>query len=89
VNINPDHIGFYRVNYDSENWDMLSTLLVNNHKVSIITLVCLLGLLQRPVEAVFSANDLYFLDHSFPLFTQDFSAADRAGILDDAFSLAR
>ncbi|XP_009930430.2 glutamyl aminopeptidase [Opisthocomus hoazin] len=51
VNINPDHIGFYRVNYDSENWDMLSTLLVNNHK--------------------------------------DFSAADRAGILDDAFSLAR
>ncbi|XP_009978824.1 PREDICTED: glutamyl aminopeptidase [Tauraco erythrolophus] len=51
VKINPDHIGFYRVNYDSQNWDTLSTLLVNNH--------------------------------------QDFSAADRAGILDDAFSLAR
>ncbi|XP_008939809.1 PREDICTED: glutamyl aminopeptidase [Merops nubicus] len=51
ANINPDHIGFYRVNYDSQNWARLSTLLVNNH--------------------------------------QDFSAADRAGILDDAFSLAR
>ncbi|NXJ94602.1 AMPE aminopeptidase, partial [Corythaixoides concolor] len=51
VNINPDHIGYYRVNYDSQNWDTLSTLLVTNH--------------------------------------QNFSAADRAGILDDAFSLAR
>ncbi|XP_065546290.1 glutamyl aminopeptidase [Lathamus discolor] len=51
VNINPDHIGFYRVNYNSHNWASLSTLLVSNHK--------------------------------------DFSAADRAGILDDAFSLAR
>ncbi|NXV85861.1 AMPE aminopeptidase, partial [Calonectris borealis] len=51
ANINPDHIGFYRVNYDSQNWARLSTLLVSNHK--------------------------------------NFSAADRAGILDDAFSLAR
>uniref|UniRef100_A0A8V0XA92 Aminopeptidase n=1 Tax=Gallus gallus TaxID=9031 RepID=A0A8V0XA92_CHICK len=51
LNINPDHIGFYRVNYDSQNWNTLSTLLVNNH--------------------------------------ENFSAADRAGILDDAFSLAR
>ncbi|NWR66197.1 AMPE aminopeptidase, partial [Bucorvus abyssinicus] len=51
VIINPDHIGFYRVNYDTQNWASLSTLLVSNHK--------------------------------------KFSAADRAGILDDAFSLAR
>ncbi|NXV78943.1 AMPE aminopeptidase, partial [Atlantisia rogersi] len=51
VNINPDHIGFYRVNYNSENWNRLSNLLVNNHTA--------------------------------------LSAADRAGILDDAFSLAR
>ncbi|NXN51536.1 AMPE aminopeptidase, partial [Rynchops niger] len=51
VNINPDHIGFYRVNYDSQNWAMLTYLLASNHK--------------------------------------DFSDADRAGILDDAFSLAR
>ncbi|XP_064306187.1 glutamyl aminopeptidase [Phalacrocorax carbo] len=51
ANINPDHIGFYRVNYDSENWARLSALLVRNHS--------------------------------------KFSAADRAGILDDAFSLAR
>ncbi|NXF35795.1 AMPE aminopeptidase, partial [Nyctibius bracteatus] len=51
ANVNPDHIGFYRVNYDSQNWARLSILLVNNHK--------------------------------------DFSAADRAGILDDAFALAR
>uniref|UniRef100_A0A8C9FAU0 Aminopeptidase n=1 Tax=Pavo cristatus TaxID=9049 RepID=A0A8C9FAU0_PAVCR len=51
LNINPDHIGFYRVNYDSQNWATLSNLLVNNHET--------------------------------------FSAADRAGILDDAFSLAR
>ncbi|KAM6301234.1 glutamyl aminopeptidase [Aegotheles albertisi] len=51
VNVNPDHIGFYRVNYDSQNWAKLSNLLVGNHK--------------------------------------NFSIADRAGILDDAFSLAR
>ncbi|NXY70497.1 AMPE aminopeptidase, partial [Glareola pratincola] len=51
VNINPDHIGFYRVNYDSQNWVELSNLLANSH--------------------------------------QDFTPADRAGILDDAFSLAR
>uniref|UniRef100_A0A803YM61 Aminopeptidase n=1 Tax=Meleagris gallopavo TaxID=9103 RepID=A0A803YM61_MELGA len=51
LNINPDHIGFYRVNYDSQNWDTLADLLVNNHET--------------------------------------FSVADRAGILDDAFSLAR
>ncbi|NWR72530.1 AMPE aminopeptidase, partial [Centropus unirufus] len=51
ANVNPDHIGFYRVNYDSQNWANINRLLVSNH--------------------------------------QDFSAADRAGILDDAFSLAR
>uniref|UniRef100_A0A8B9MTU0 Aminopeptidase n=1 Tax=Accipiter nisus TaxID=211598 RepID=A0A8B9MTU0_9AVES len=51
ANINPDHIGFYRVNYDSQSWARLSILLVSNHK--------------------------------------EFSTADRAGILDDAFSLAR
>ncbi|XP_042727279.1 glutamyl aminopeptidase [Lagopus leucura] len=51
LNINPDHIGFYRVNYDSQNWNELTNLLVSNHET--------------------------------------FSVADRAGILDDAFSLAR
>ncbi|KFP72501.1 Glutamyl aminopeptidase, partial [Acanthisitta chloris] len=51
VNINPDHIGFYRVNYDGQKWERLSTLLRENHK--------------------------------------SFTTADRAGILDDAFSLAR
>ncbi|NXC10799.1 AMPE aminopeptidase, partial [Orthonyx spaldingii] len=51
LNVNPDHIGFFRVNYDSQNWARLSNLLLQNH--------------------------------------QNFSAADRAGILDDAFSLAR
>lgn len=58
VNINPDHIGFYRVNYDIENWSTLVDLLVSNHKVSVITLTCMVGLLQRSVEAVFSANNL-------------------------------
>uniref|UniRef100_A0A8B9TX94 Aminopeptidase n=1 Tax=Anas zonorhyncha TaxID=75864 RepID=A0A8B9TX94_9AVES len=43
VNVNPDHIGFYRVNYDNQTWTTLSNL----------------------------------------------STASRAGILDDAFSLAR
>ncbi|NXA39983.1 AMPE aminopeptidase, partial [Eudromia elegans] len=51
VKINPDHTGFYRVNYNSQNWADLANLLVTNHTI--------------------------------------FSAADRAGILDDAFSLAR
>uniref|UniRef100_A0A803VU04 Aminopeptidase n=1 Tax=Ficedula albicollis TaxID=59894 RepID=A0A803VU04_FICAL len=51
LKVNPDHIGFFRVNYDSQNWARLSSLLLQNHT--------------------------------------DFSTADRAGILDDAFSLAR
>ncbi|KAM9381901.1 glutamyl aminopeptidase [Phaethornis superciliosus] len=51
ASINPDHIGFYRVNYDSQNWAKLTTLLESNHR--------------------------------------NFTVADRAGILDDAFSLAR
>ncbi|NXB07559.1 AMPE aminopeptidase, partial [Cnemophilus loriae] len=51
LNVNPDHIGFFRVNYNSQNWARLSSLLLQNH--------------------------------------ENFSAADRAGILDDAFSLAR
>ncbi|XP_064273284.1 glutamyl aminopeptidase [Passer domesticus] len=51
VNVNPDHIGFFRVNYDSQNWSSLSSLLLQNHT--------------------------------------RFSPAGRAGILDDAFSLAR
>ncbi|NXA52990.1 AMPE aminopeptidase, partial [Nothocercus julius] len=51
VKINTDHIGFYRVNYNDQNWADLANLLITNHTI--------------------------------------FSAADRAGILDDAFSLAR
>ncbi|NXU80196.1 AMPE aminopeptidase, partial [Oreotrochilus melanogaster] len=51
ASINPDHIGFYRVNYDSQNWARLTRLLDSNHR--------------------------------------NFTVADRAGILDDAFSLAR
>ncbi|KAF4804995.1 Glutamyl aminopeptidase [Turdus rufiventris] len=51
LKVNPDHIGFFRVNYDSQNWDRLSTLLLQDHR--------------------------------------NFTTADRAGILDDAFSLAR
>lgn len=58
VNINPDHIGFYRVNYDSQSWATLSTLLVNNHSVSVITLTQLVGVLQRSIEAAFPANNL-------------------------------
>nr|XP_005019903.3 glutamyl aminopeptidase [Anas platyrhynchos] len=51
VNVNPDHIGFYRVNYDNQTWTTLSALLLNGHG--------------------------------------NLSTASRAGILDDAFSLAR
>ncbi|NWV09614.1 AMPE aminopeptidase, partial [Ptilonorhynchus violaceus] len=51
LKVNPDHVGFFRVNYDTQNWARLSSLLLRDHT--------------------------------------NFSAADRAGILDDAFSLAR
>ncbi|NXP02497.1 AMPE aminopeptidase, partial [Thinocorus orbignyianus] len=51
LNINPDHIGFYRVNYDTQTWARITNLLVNNYT--------------------------------------SFTTADRAGILDDVFSLAR
>ncbi|XP_067424282.1 glutamyl aminopeptidase isoform X2 [Emydura macquarii macquarii] len=51
LKINPDHIGFYRVNYETQTWNNLANNLIINH--------------------------------------QSFSAADRAGLLDDVFSLAR
>ncbi|XP_039920765.1 glutamyl aminopeptidase isoform X2 [Hirundo rustica] len=51
LKVNPEHIGFFRVNYDAQNWVELSRLLLQNHT--------------------------------------NFSTADRTGILDDAFSLAR
>uniref|UniRef100_A0A8C5NL72 Aminopeptidase n=1 Tax=Junco hyemalis TaxID=40217 RepID=A0A8C5NL72_JUNHY len=36
ANVNPDHIGFFRVNYDSQNWASLSNLLLQNHIVSVV-----------------------------------------------------
>uniref|UniRef100_A0A8C8RPW2 Aminopeptidase n=1 Tax=Pelusios castaneus TaxID=367368 RepID=A0A8C8RPW2_9SAUR len=51
LKINPDHIGFYRVNYETQTWNNLASSLFNKH--------------------------------------QSFSSADRAGLLDDVFSLAR
>ncbi|KAG8519425.1 Glutamyl aminopeptidase, partial [Galemys pyrenaicus] len=51
VKINPDHIGFYRVNYEPSTWEYIATNLTTNH--------------------------------------MDFSSADRASLIDDAFALAR
>ncbi|KAF6129876.1 glutamyl aminopeptidase [Phyllostomus discolor] len=51
LKINPDHIGFYRVNYEVPTWDLIATSLNTNPK--------------------------------------NFSSADRASLIDDAFALAR
>ncbi|XP_003929505.1 glutamyl aminopeptidase [Saimiri boliviensis] len=51
LKINPDHIGFYRVNYEVATWDSIAAELSLNHK--------------------------------------NFSSADRASLIDDAFALAR
>ncbi|XP_069315127.1 glutamyl aminopeptidase isoform X2 [Eulemur rufifrons] len=51
LKINPDHIGFYRVNYEVLIWNQIAGNLSSNHK--------------------------------------DFSSADRASLIDDAFALAR
>nr|XP_006119337.1 glutamyl aminopeptidase-like [Pelodiscus sinensis] len=51
LKINPSHFGFYRVNYETQNWDYIANNLLKNYS--------------------------------------SFSSADRAGLLDDAFSLAR
>lgn len=51
LKINPDHIGFYRVNYEVSTWEWIATNLSINHT--------------------------------------DFSSADRASFIDDAFALAR
>uniref|UniRef100_A0A8C5KCW9 Aminopeptidase n=1 Tax=Jaculus jaculus TaxID=51337 RepID=A0A8C5KCW9_JACJA len=32
LKINPDHIGFYRVNYEPSTWDLIATDLFSNHK---------------------------------------------------------
>ncbi|XP_072480520.1 glutamyl aminopeptidase [Notamacropus eugenii] len=51
LKINPDHIGFYRVNYEASTWDTITTRLLQNHT--------------------------------------EFSSADRASFIDDAFALSR
>nr|XP_034492037.1 glutamyl aminopeptidase isoform X2 [Marmota flaviventris] len=51
LKINPDHIGFYRVNYEKLTWDRITEDLLLNHS--------------------------------------QFSSADRASFIDDAFALAR
>ncbi|XP_029797794.1 glutamyl aminopeptidase [Suricata suricatta] len=51
LKINPDHIGFYRVNYEVPTWEWIATNLTFNHT--------------------------------------EFSSADRASLIDDAFALAR
>ncbi|KAG6932553.1 glutamyl aminopeptidase [Chelydra serpentina] len=51
LKINPDHIGFYRVNYETQTWNNIVNNLLIGH--------------------------------------QSFSSADRAGLVDDVFSLAR
>ncbi|KAF4019708.1 hypothetical protein G4228_011459 [Cervus hanglu yarkandensis] len=51
LKINPDHIGFYRVNYEVSTWEWIATNLSLHHT--------------------------------------DFSSADRASFIDDAFALAR
>ncbi|KAF3815516.1 hypothetical protein GH733_016469 [Mirounga leonina] len=51
LKINPDHIGFYRVNYEVKTWERIATSLSIRHR--------------------------------------DFSSADRASLIDDAFALAR
>ncbi|KAJ6668826.1 hypothetical protein lerEdw1_012312 [Lerista edwardsae] len=51
LKINQDHVGFYRVNYETQDWDDLAVIMMNGH--------------------------------------ENFSLADRAGFLEDAFSLAR
>ncbi|XP_012369141.1 glutamyl aminopeptidase [Octodon degus] len=51
LKINPDHIGFYRVNYEEPTWQQIASELLSNH--------------------------------------MNFSSADRASLIDDAFALAR
>ncbi|XP_004380316.1 glutamyl aminopeptidase [Trichechus manatus latirostris] len=51
LKINPDHVGFYRVNYEAQTWNKLAENLSSSH--------------------------------------MDFSSADRASLIDDAFALAR
>ncbi|CAO2600035.1 Glutamyl aminopeptidase [Lemmus lemmus] len=51
LKINPDHIGFYRVNYEAATWDKIAKTLSSGHL--------------------------------------NFSSADRASFIDDAFALAR
>ncbi|XP_007425882.1 glutamyl aminopeptidase [Python bivittatus] len=51
LKVNQDHLGFYRVNYETEAWRVLADIMNNSH--------------------------------------QNFSLADRAGFIDDAFALAR
>ena len=47
LKINPDHIGFYRVNYEVSTWEWIATNLSLNHKVRIAMVVnCFLFVLR-------------------------------------------
>uniref|UniRef100_A0A8D2L122 Aminopeptidase n=1 Tax=Varanus komodoensis TaxID=61221 RepID=A0A8D2L122_VARKO len=57
LKVNEKHIGFYRVNYETQAWNDLANILVNNHQVS----------LSNSVHSVFSFLRANLLNYSFAL----------------------
>lgn len=84
--------GYYRVNYDLDNWDRLLTLLDNNHRVShkcfrrewdwccFFYCLCWYSLLEQLFTAAW-----VFIRHTL----QVLPVINRAQIIDDTFNLAR
>lgn len=81
---NIDMRGFYRVNYDPENWERLLTKLSSQHKVQHLHLEVMLRYFCSVSKLLFKPPN------SISLFTfQDIPVINRAQIIDDAFNLAR
>lgn len=80
---NINQTGYFRVNYDLQNWKLLIQQLHNNPQVKL-SISSLVSVCSDPLLfPVFT--------HSLPVsrFFQIISVGNRAGLIDDAFNLAR
>lgn len=88
---NAGQTGFYRVNYEQQRWDQLANQINTDHKVrySTFSLTMFKRLMLLPGPLVFRYLLMIETDVTQLHLWQVFKDTDRAGLIDDAFNLAR
>lgn len=91
---NINQTGYFRVNYDLQNWKLLIQQLHNNPQVCLrdfLSFLCL-SLCMAGSYSVYLLCLFYSLTFCLSLWmfiSQIISVGNRAGLIDDAFNLAR